>query len=87
MRRVVASSDSRSGNRAASGPGWLLDLLVDFRADFLADFRPDFLAEFFVDLPDFFDLPEDLERADVLAMNHFNERVLDNLAEDEPSID
>jgi hypothetical protein len=44
----------------------LLALLVDFRADFLADF----LADFFVDLPDFFDLPEDLERADVLAMNH-----------------
>ena len=63
MRRVVASSDSRSGNRAASGPGWLLDLLVDFLADFLADF--------FVDLLDFFDLLEDLERADVLAMNDF----------------
>jgi hypothetical protein len=56
----------------------LLDLLVDFRADFLADF--------FVDLLDFFDLLEDLERADVLAMNHLIERVLDNLAEDEPSI-
>lgn len=72
MRRVVASSDSRSGNRAASGPGWLLDLLVDFRVDFR--------AVFFVDLPDFFDLLEDLERADVLAMDHFSERVLDNLA-------
>jgi hypothetical protein len=62
MRRVVASSDSRSGNRAASGPGWLLDLLVDFLADFLTDF--------FVDLL-FFDLLEDFECADVLAMDHF----------------
>jgi hypothetical protein len=50
----------------------LLDVLVDFLADFLADF--------FVDLLDFFDLLEDLERADVLAMNHLIERVLDNLA-------
>jgi hypothetical protein len=72
MRRVVASSDSRSGNRAASGPGWLLALLVDFRADFLADFLPDF----FVDLLDFFDLLEDFER-DVLAMDHLIERVLE----------
>jgi hypothetical protein len=62
MRRVVASSDSRSGNRAASGPGRsvaLLDLLVDF------------LADFFVDLLDFLDLLEDLERADALAINDF----------------
>jgi hypothetical protein len=29
----------------------------------------DFLAAFFVDLLDFFDLLEDLERADALAMN------------------
>jgi hypothetical protein len=72
MRRVVASSDSRSGNRAASGPGRsaaLLDLLGDFLADFLADF--------FVDLLDFFDLLEDLERADVLAMDHLSERVVE----------
>jgi len=38
----------------------LLDLLVAFRVDFFADF--------FVDLFDFFDLLEDLERADALAM-------------------
>jgi hypothetical protein len=38
----------------------LLDLLVAFRADLFADF--------FVDLLDFFDLLEDLERADALAM-------------------
>jgi len=50
----------------------LLDLLGDFLADFLADF--------FVDLLDFFDLLEDLERADVLAMDHSSERVVDNLA-------
>jgi len=50
----------------------LLDLLVDFFADLFADF--------FVDLLDFFDLLEDLERADVLAMDHLNERVVDNLA-------
>jgi hypothetical protein len=62
MRRVVASSDSRSGKSAASGPGWLLDLLVDFLADFLTDFLADLL--------DFFDLLEDFERADVLAMDH-----------------
>jgi hypothetical protein len=29
----------------------------------------DFLADFFVDLLDFFDLLEDLERADALAMD------------------
>jgi hypothetical protein len=68
MRRVVASSDSRSGNRSASGLGCLVDLL-DPLAAFLADFFVDFLADFFVDLRDFFDLLEDLERADVLAMN------------------
>jgi hypothetical protein len=38
----------------------LLDLLVAFRVDFFADF--------FGDLLDFFDLLEDLERADALAM-------------------
>jgi len=46
----------------------LLGLLVDF----LADFFIDFLADFFVDLRDFFDLLEDLERADALAMNDFD---------------
>jgi len=49
----------------------LLDLLVDFFADLFADF--------FVDLLDFFDLLEDLERADVLAMDHFVKGFLDNL--------
>ena len=48
--------------------------------DLLGDFLPDFLADFFVDLLDFFDLLEDLERADVLAMDHLSERVVDNLA-------
>jgi len=38
----------------------LLGLLTDFPADFLVDFLVDFL--------DFFDLLEDLERADALAM-------------------
>ena len=75
MRRVVASSDSRSGNRAASGPGRSVALL-----DLLGDFLADFLADFFVDLLDCFDLLEDLERADVLAMDHSSERVVDNLA-------
>ena len=60
MRRVVASSDSRSGNRRASGLACLVDLL---------DLLVDFLADFFVDLLDFFDLLEDLERADALAMD------------------
>jgi hypothetical protein len=78
MRRVVASSDSKSGNRAASGPGLSVALLV--LLDLLGDFLADFLADFLVDLLDFFDLLEDLERADVLAMNHLIERVLDNLA-------
>jgi hypothetical protein len=45
----------------------LLGLLVDF----LADFFVDFLADFFADLRDFFDLLEDLERFDALAMNDF----------------
>jgi len=47
----------------------LLDLLVDFFADRFTDF--------FVDLLDFFDLLEDLERADVLAMDHLSERVVE----------
>jgi hypothetical protein len=42
----------------------LLELLVAFRADLFADF----FADFFADLLDFFDLLEDLERADALAM-------------------
>lgn len=62
MRRVVASSDSRSGNRSASGFNCLVDLLGLVVA---------FLADFFVDLLDFFDLLEDLDRADALAMNDF----------------
>jgi len=74
MRRVVASSDSRSGNRAASGPGRSVALL-----DLLGDFLADFLADFFVDLLDCFDLLEDLERADVLAIDHFVKGFLDNL--------
>ena len=67
MRRVVASSDSRSGNRSASGLACLVDLLD--LLDLLVAFRVDFFADFFVDLLDFFDLLEDLERVDVLAMN------------------
>ena len=63
MRRVVASSDSRSGNKSASGLACLVDLL-----DLLVAFRVDFFADFFADLLDFFDLLEDLERADALAM-------------------
>jgi hypothetical protein len=62
MRRVVASSDSRSGNRSASGLACLVDLLA---------LLVDFLADFFVVLLDFFDLLEDLERFDALAMNDF----------------
>ena len=79
MRRVVASSDSRSGNRAARGPGRSVDLL-----DLLVDFFADRFTDFFVDLLDFFDLLEDLERADVLAMDHLSERVVDNLARRRP---
>jgi len=37
----------------------------------LFDLVVDFFADFFVDLLDFFDLLEDLERADALAMNDF----------------
>ncbi len=79
MRRVVASSDSRSGNRAARGPGRSIDLV-----DLLGDFLADFLADFLIDLLDFFDLLEDLERADVLAMDHFAKGFLDNLARRRP---
>jgi hypothetical protein len=42
----------------------LLDLLVNFRVAF----RVAFFADFFGDLLDFFDLLEDRERADALAM-------------------
>src|SRR6266571_683037 len=56
MRRVVASSDSRSGNRSACGLSCLLDLAVDFRAGFPVGF---------LDLLDFLD---DLERADALGI-------------------
>src|SRR5438105_8150087 len=69
MRRVVASSDSRSGNRSAIGGGCLPDVLAlraDFVGDFLADPLGDFLADFLADLVDFL---ADLERADFLAMN------------------
>src|ERR1700687_1197001 len=62
MRRVVDSSDSRSGNRRANGVFCLLGLL-----DLLAA-----LTDFFFDLLDRFDLPEDLERADALAMSDFD---------------
>ena len=60
MRRVVASSDSRSGNRRANGLACFVDLL-----DLLVDFLADFLADFFVDLPDFLD---DLDRAEDLGI-------------------
>ena len=49
----------------------LLDLLVAFRVDFFADLKREAASgrrDFFVDLLDFFDLLEDLERADALAM-------------------
>ena len=68
MRRVVASSDSRSGNRSAIGGGCLPDVLT-LRADFVGDFLADFLGDFLADLVDFLD---DLERADFLAMNLFH---------------
>src|ERR1700737_2263061 len=63
MRRVVESSDSRSGNRRANGVFCLLGL-----AD-LVDLPFAFLADFFVNLLGFL---EDLERADVLAINDFD---------------
>jgi len=56
MRRVVESSDSRSGKRRACGLSCLLDLAVDLRAGFLVGF---------LDLLDFLD---DLERADALGI-------------------
>jgi hypothetical protein len=68
MRRVVASSDSRSGNRRANAVFCLLELLdllvllVAFLAALLA------LPAFFFDLVGFLD---DLERADFLAMIDF----------------
>src|SRR6266571_3576216 len=64
MRRVVASSDSRSGNRRAIGAGCLVDAL-GLRADRFAGFLADFLADF----PDLPDLLDDLDRADALAIN------------------
>jgi hypothetical protein len=68
MRRVVASSDFRSGNSRACGR-LVLDLAADLPLDFFAalavDFLTSLLADFFADLPDFFD---DLERADALAI-------------------
>ena len=64
MRRVVESSDSKSGNNRANALFWLLDLLVVFRIGLFADFLADLL--------DFFDLFEDLERADALAMSDFD---------------
>jgi len=64
MRRVVASSDSRSGKSRTIGC-WEVDLAADFAADFLTDFFADFLADFLTDFVDFLD---DLERADALAM-------------------
>ena len=59
MRRVVESSDSRSGNRRANADFCVLDLFD------LLDPLVAFLAGFFVDLLGFLD---DLERADGLAM-------------------
>jgi hypothetical protein len=64
MRRVVEISDSKSGNSRANALFCALDLLVVFRTGFFADF--------FADLLDFFDLLEDLERADALAMSDFD---------------
>jgi hypothetical protein len=60
MRRVVASSDSRSGKRRANAVFCLVDLL---------DLVVAFLGDFFVDLLGFLD---DLERADALAMSDFD---------------
>jgi len=60
MRRVVEISDSKSGNSRANALFCALDLLVVFLGDFLAD------------LLDFFDLRDDLERADALAMSDFD---------------
>jgi hypothetical protein len=63
MRRVVESSDSRSGNRTANGVFCPLDV-VD-----LPDLLVAFLAAFFVDLLGFLD---DLDRAVALAINDFD---------------
>jgi hypothetical protein len=63
MRRVVESSDSRSGNRRAHADFCVLDLFD------LTDLLVVFLADFFVDLRAFLD---DLERADALAINDFD---------------
>jgi len=63
MRRVVESSDSRSGNRRAQAVFCVLDLFA------LTDLLVVFLADFFVDLRAFLD---DLERADALAINDFD---------------
>ena len=60
MRRVVESSDSRSGNSRAKAVFCVLDLF---------DLLVAFLADFFVDLRAFLD---DLERADALAINDFD---------------
>ena len=72
IRRVVASSDSKSGNRRARALSCLLDF--DFPVAFLAALLAlpiPFLPAFFADFFGFFDLLEDLERADVLAMIDF----------------
>jgi hypothetical protein len=66
MRRVVASSDSRSGNRSANAVFCLVGVLV------LRDLLAAFLPAFFGDLLDFFDLLDDLEREDALAINDFD---------------
>jgi hypothetical protein len=63
MRRVVESSDSRSGNRRAKGVFCPLDV-VD-----LPDLLVAFLTAFFVDLPAFLD---DLKRAVALAIDAFD---------------
>jgi hypothetical protein len=63
MRRVVESSDSRSGNRRAKGVFCPLDVLD------LPDLLVAFLTGFFVDLLGFLD---DLERAVALAIDDFD---------------
>jgi hypothetical protein len=63
MRRVVESSDSRSGNRRAKGVFCPLDVLD------LPDLLVAFLAGFFADLLGFLD---DLERAVALAIDDFD---------------
>ena len=49
--------------------------------DLLAVFLTAFFGDFFVDLLAFFDLLEDLERADALAINEFEVMDPDNLVE------